>query len=324
MNNDKDYRYQLESRRLTGKAVKKTACPSCGRQKCFVRYVDTRHNFEYLSDEVGKCDHLHSCGYHYTPHDYYRDHKPLEPMGLIRPIALIRPITPRPLEPLPMELVRRSHLPRSTFWQWLSGDCARRLRLDPQAVQRVYDDYLIGATRTSDVIFWQVDERGRVRGGHIMQYGPDGHRLGFQGWTHVPLIRQGRLPPDWQLYQCLYGEHLLRTPSDSPCSGGENKFPPKQGGLRGVCLVESEKTALVMAALHPDQLWLATCGCGGLTAEKVAPLRGRRVTLFPDSGCYQKWRDVMATTTGIDYTITDRLEAYPPNTDLVDVLMGDV
>ena len=27
------------------------------------------------------------------------------------------------------------------------------------------------------------------------------------------------------------------------------------------------------------------------------------MTLFPDSGCYQKWRDVMATTTGIDYTI---------------------
>ena len=30
----------------------------------------------------------------------------------------------------------------------------------------------------------------------------------------------------------------------------------------------------------------------------------------------------MATTTGIDYTITDRLEAYPPNTDLVDLLTG--
>jgi len=303
MNNNKDYRYQLESRRLTKKAVKKIACPSCGQQKCFVRYVDIRHHFDYLSDEVGKCDHQHSCGYHYTPHDYYRDHKPISPISPINPIT--PPPPPRPLEPLSMELVTRSHSPRSTFWQWLSGDGARQLRLDPQALQRVYDDYLIGATRTSDVIFWQVDERGRVRGGHIMQYGPDGHRLGFQGWTHVPLIRQGLLPPDWQLYQCLYGEHLLAWRRQA-----------------AVCLVESEKTALVMAALRPDQLWLATCGSGGLSAEKVAPLRGRRVTIFPDSGCYQKWRDVMATTTGIDYTITDRLEAYPPNTDLVDLLTG--
>ena len=42
MNNDKNYRYQLESRKLTKKAVRKTACPSCCRKKCFVRYVDTR------------------------------------------------------------------------------------------------------------------------------------------------------------------------------------------------------------------------------------------------------------------------------------------
>ena len=30
MNND--YRYQLEKRKLTRKAVQKTACPSCGRK----------------------------------------------------------------------------------------------------------------------------------------------------------------------------------------------------------------------------------------------------------------------------------------------------
>lgn len=25
-------------------------------------------------DNVGKCDHEHSCGYHYTPKDYFREH----------------------------------------------------------------------------------------------------------------------------------------------------------------------------------------------------------------------------------------------------------
>ena len=302
---NKDYRYQLESRKLTKKAVKKTACPSCGRKKCFVRYVDTRHGFGYVDNTVGKCDHQHSCGYHYTPHDYFRDHPDRQER---RPSAVMLPPPPppRPLEPLPMELVTRSHSPRSTFWQWLSGDCTRRLGLDPQVVQRVYENYLIGATRRSDVIFWQVDELGRVRSGHIMQYSPDGHRLGYQGWTHVSLIRKGCLPLDWQLYQCLYGQHLLPLRRQSH-----------------VCIVESEKTALVMACRHPDQLWLATCGSGGLSTEKLACLRGRRITIFPDSGCYEKWRKVMQQTTGIHYTITDQLEQYPPNTDLVDILLGE-
>ncbi len=303
---DKDYRYQLENRRLTKKRVQKTTCPSCGLRKCFVRYVDTHNHFEYLSDEVGKCDHQHSCGYHYTPHDYFRDHQtqPL-PLPSKRGERLPPPPPPRPLEPLAMELVVRSHSPRSTFWQWITTDCARRLGLSQQVLQRVYDNYLIGATRQSDVIFWQIDEQGRVRSGHIMQYGPDGHRLGYQGWTHVPLIRQGVLPLDWQLYQCLYGQHLL----------------PLRRQAR-VCIVESEKTALIMAARHPDQLWLATGGSGGLSVEKLGCLRGRRVTLFPDSGCYRKWRDTMLQTDGISYTVTDLLEQYPPNTDLADLLLS--
>lgn len=134
----------------------------------------------------------------------------------------------------------------------------------------------------------------------------DGHRDGYQGWTHVPLIRQGLLPLDWQLYQCLYGQHLL------PCRPEAH-----------VCVVESEKTALVMACLRPRELWLATGGSGGLTVERVACLRGRRVTIFPDSGCYEKWSRQMQQTDGIPYNISSSLEAYAPNTDLCDLLLGE-
>ena len=88
--------------------------------------------------------------------------------------------------------------------------------------------------------------------------------------------------------------------------------------------MESEKTALIMAAYRPEYLWLATAGSSGLSLEKVECLRGRRVTLFPDSGCYEKWSQQMKLTQGIDYNISERLEAYPPNTDLCDLLLGDV
>ena len=302
---NKEYRYQLESKHLTGHQPRKLACPQCGRRKCLVRYVDTKNGNRYVDDTVGKCDHQHSCGYHYTPAEYYRDNKGAQVCVETESQHTTPPPLP-PFQPLDATYVLRSHSPQSTFWQWLSKTVATRLAISQQQLRRVYDDYLVGATRQSDIIFWQIDRQGRVHGGHIMQYHADGHRGGYQGWTHVALIRAGWLPLDWTLYQCLYGEHLL------------NRYPEKN-----VCIVESEKTALIMAAYRPQHLWMATAGCGGLSVERLECLRGRRVTLFPDSGCYDKWSRQMSQTTGIDYNIATRLEQYAPNTDLADLLLGE-
>ena len=297
-----DYRYQLETPKLTGHRQQKTTCPACGRRKCFVRYVDAKEGFCYVADEVGKCDHLHSCGYHYTPAEYYRDNPTCVAAPSQQPPPRLPPLPP--FQPLPAEYVVRSHSPLSTFWQWFATGLADRLGLTPEQVQRVYEDYRIGATRWGCVIFWQIDHHGLVHGGHIMQYRPDGHRAGYQGWTHGPLIQRGLLPPDWQLHQCLFGEHLLPMRPDAQ-----------------VCIVESEKTALVMAAHQPQYLWLATSGSGGLSEEKLACLKGRRVAVFPDSGCYDKWSRKMRQVTGLQYIITSLLEQYPANTDLADLLL---
>jgi hypothetical protein len=77
-----------------------------------------------------------------------------------------------------------------------------------------------------------------------------------------------------------------------------------------------------MALAQPQMLWLATAGSGGLSRERLQCLKGRRVTLFPDSGCYDKWSEKMEQTSGIDYNISDRLEAFPPNTDIADLLLA--
>jgi len=58
--------------------------------------------------------------------------------------------------------------------------------------------------------------------------------------------------------------------------------------------------------------------------ESKPLLPRRRVTLFPDSGCYEKWSGQMSLTQGIDYNVSDRLEQYPPNTDLCDLLLSEV
>ena len=37
------------------------------------RYIDTENNNAYIADNVGKCNRLDKCGYHYTPRQYFED-----------------------------------------------------------------------------------------------------------------------------------------------------------------------------------------------------------------------------------------------------------
>ena len=79
--------------------------------------------------------------------------------------------------------------------------------------------------------------------------------------------------------QCLYGEHLLKSwPMDAP-----------------VAVVESEKTAMIAAALVPSILWVAVGAVGAFTLAKLQALTGRKVLAFPDlsrdGSAFTKWRE---------------------------------
>lgn len=78
---------------------------------------------------------------------------------------------------------------------------------------------------------------------------------------------------DFNLRQCLFGEQQL-TARASP-----------------VAIVESEKTAITASAYLPDFIWLACGSLTNLTADKCRVLTGRKVVLFPDLKCFDKWRD---------------------------------
>jgi hypothetical protein len=64
------YRYQLEKYRGRGT---RHVCPQCHRKRAFTRYIDTHNNNIYISENVGKCNRIDKCGYHYTPKQYYTD-----------------------------------------------------------------------------------------------------------------------------------------------------------------------------------------------------------------------------------------------------------
>ena len=191
--------------------------------------------------------------------------------------------------------------------------------LSEEQMQRAAQRYRLGASRDSGVIFWQIDEHEVLRDGKIMHYCPDCHRDHDRkpSWVSYHLRRSGLLPEDWKSEHCLFGLHLLKTPSNSPCLGGEHKPSLSREDLGGstVAVVEAEKTAVIMSEVKPEYLWLATGGKTELSVARLKPLAGHRVILFPDTDetgeTYREWYEVAEAATdvfGRPFTVSSILE----------------
>jgi hypothetical protein len=131
-------------------------------------------------------------------------------------------------------------------------------------------------------VFWQIDEEGRARTGKMMLYKPDGHRdketpYNFS-WVHSTLNRKHLIDTSKaEVKQCLFGLHLL------------DKYPNAE-----VKIVESEKTAIIMAIAygnHYGQVWMACGGAENLTRERLAPIMKakRSITIYPDRDKVAEW-----------------------------------
>ena len=271
-------------------------CPACGRRRCLTLYVDAEG--QPFSEVVGRCDHLSKCGYDYTPEDYFRDNPDkVRSRGLVE----VRAAPVRMEQPgfIPDKYVDGSFRPQydSHFTSFLG-----RI-LDPLVVEGLIFEYRLGVTRDRDVIFFQIDSQGRCRSGKIMKYDPvTGHRVkgadgsgGRVDWVHARLKKDGRLPEGWALSQCLFGEHLLQQYPDAT-----------------VCLVESEKTAVVCAGVMPKHIWLATGGKACL-GDKLSVLKGRRAIAFPDMDAYEDWKVKLARYPFIE--VSDRIEKIATDRD---------
>ena len=180
-----EYRFHLQKYKYGSKL----SCPNCGKKRCFVKYVDAEGEITF-PDNVGKCDHENSCGYHYTPKEYFKDN----------PDILMNRITPA---------------------QDTNSFCYKphyRKIISMEETTRLFRLYNIGTSVKwgGSAVFWQVDIEGHVRAGKIMCYNPEnGHRVkepqAYVSWAHSELKL-----PDFHLKQCLFGEHLLKGSSETP------------------------------------------------------------------------------------------------------------
>lgn len=247
------FRYELE--KYKGKSTRHE-CPACKSKDSFARYVDEQGN--YISNEVGRCNREDKCGYHLTPGEYYRE----KGESYQRTIH----VEPKPLPPtdcIPEEVMTRSLNTKNDFISFLMK------YFGLSEVAETINKYRIGDATDGRVIFWQIDELGRVRTGKMMLYNPDtGRRVknvpGSFDWVHRHIKK------DYQLEQCLFGLHLIHRG-------------------KPIAIVESEKSAILASLTIPNYVWMATGGKQNYRLMEA--VKGRDVTLFPDLGAFEQWQE---------------------------------
>ena len=161
----------------------------------------------------------------------------------------------------------------------------------------------------------------RVRDMKFMCYKTDGHRdkAHNPNWMKAMLVKDGRFDNDTcEVHRCLFGLHLAKF------------FPHAE-----VCLVESEKTALICSAFSDPhkKIWMA---CGGLrffTTDMLEPLikDNRYVVVYPDVDGAQSWSEAIKAIGYKNMSMTAKMRPVPaglynpmldePKADIADIMI---
>jgi hypothetical protein len=247
-------------------------CPNCEhRDKTFSLYIDTETG-EYLSQSVGRCNRESKCGHHYTPKQYFQDN------GISFDTQFKTPIKPpinakaKPVSFIPFELFKGSLKGYETnhFIQYL-------IKLfGVEITTEIVNSYFIATSRywNGATVFWQIDTKGKIRTGKIMLYSPNTGKRVKEPFNHISWVHKALKQPEYELKQCLFGEHLINQNNSKP-----------------IAIVESEKTAIIASVYLPQFIWVAVGSLSNLNAEKCSVLRGRTVVLYPDLNGFEKWSE---------------------------------
>jgi len=266
-------------------------CPECNhRDKTFTRYIDAETG-EHLADHVGRCSREVKCGYHYKPRQYFQDNNisflSQQPQYFRAAIAIKQQSKPATF--ISDETFKRSlqHYEANHFINFLIG------RFGKQITTGLVETYFIGTSKhwPGSTVFWQIDASGKIRTGKIMLYNPATGKRVKDPRPHITWVHSVLKEPNFQLKQCLFGEHLLKDKT------------------RPVAIVESEKTALIANVYLPQFIWLAAGSLSNLNLEISRVLMGRKVSLFPDIKGYSKWSAKAEELSHLaDFTVSDLLE----------------
>jgi hypothetical protein len=289
MNN---YRYILEPYKgMSSRSI----CPECKqRSKTFALYIDTETG-QHINSNVGRCNRETSCGYHYTPKQFFTDNN----ISIEKTNFQLR-VKPKLIE------VKPNFIEANLFKASLSNYDANNFIIylnnlfGHKITNELISKYFIGTSDywQNSTVFWQIDAKGKIRTGKIMLYNATTgkrtkHPHSFIQWIHSALKLE-----NFQLKQSLFGEHLIND------------------NQKAIAIVESEKTAIIASVYLPQFNWLAVGSLTNLTIDKCKVLEGRKVVLFPDLKAFDKWNSKVKELSHIaKFIVSDLLERKATETE---------
>lgn len=280
----------IELEKYNGMKTRHT-CPNCGKRNQFARYIDTEAG-EYIAEHVGRCNRENSCGYHYTPKQYFEEFPPVNKHFDKK--CKIDEIKPLRIDFIPQSILRAScnKVAKNALFAYLGHIFGVEL------TESVLKRYNVGSNKDNNTVFWQVDVNGNPRQCKIIRYNAETGKRDkefFITFAGKSILKKSGYPEP-HLVQCFFGEHLLT----------QDKF-------KQVHIVESEKTAIISSILMPEYIWLATggkAGCRMYDKEVNKVLIGRKIVLFPDLGCFEQWEAYayQMTNNGLNVSVSKFLE----------------
>ena len=305
------------------------------RYKALCPFHDDKSMGSFIVYPKGNCYKCFSCGAKGGVIDWLMEHEKLSYPDALRWLGKFYSIpvddvpvnwqyVPKPAPPplptlhLPVEQMLRTQYAANAdtdnLVRWICHD----IKWD--SVQRhriplVLADYHVGHGTNGHTIFWQLDEGGHIRTGKMMKYRTDGHRDKQSSWNfdwiHSTLERglpkrddHGNIMRD-EHGDVIYDTDAFRHIYDNEKQEARITFfgmhltQAIQYRHATIKLVESEKTAILMAIAYgntPQDLWMACGGLEMLTRERLQPLinQGRRIILYPDRDGIDKWKAKVA------------------------------
>lgn len=245
---------------------KKYICPSCDKKR-FVRCIEVATQ-KLAPPQFGKCDRADNCGYSNYPKGDNRLSKLVQEIVHINeynhflPIKIVAPT---------LRLYQQNN-----FIQFLLD------KFNTEEVEVVIQTYKIGTAKrfVGATLFWLIDINNKLRSGKIMQYDSiSGNRIKEPkakiDWVHKRLEWENKLPVNFKLKQCLFGEHLVNQLKNC------NKI---------IGIIESEKSAIIMSIVYPNYIWLSCGSISGIKLSLLLPIKDREIVVYPDKSCYDKWK----------------------------------